>query len=106
MAVAEAIASAATALALSDGPANASYWADLTSPREECFCTRQGGVRLMDFSRPSAPNISALLAAMTTILVRCEPDKSVVLFLAASRKRANALQLNLQCNYLMGPLGA
>lgn len=106
VAVAGAIAgaSATTALALGDGPAIASDWADLTAPREKCFARGEAAIRRMDFGEIERTKYSRFASREDyTISVRCEPEKSIVLFLAAGRdrKRANALQLNLQRNYLM-----
>ena len=98
-------ASATTALALGDGPAIASDWADLAAPREECFARGEAAIRRMDFGEIERTKYSRFASQDDyTISVRCEPEKSIVLFLAAGRdrKRANALQLNLQRNYLMG----
>ena len=93
------------ALALGDGPAIASDWADLAAPREECFARGEAAIRRMDFGEIERTKYSRFASREDyTISVRCEPEKSIVLFLAAGRdrKRANALQLNLQRNYLMG----
>ena len=105
LAGAMANASATTALALGDGPAIASDWADLAAPREECFARGEAAIRRMDFGEIERTKYSRFASQDDyTISVRCEPEKSIVLFLAAGRdrKRANALQLNLQRNYLMG----
>ena len=100
-----ASASATSALALGDGPAIASDWADLAAPREECFARGEAAIRRMDFGEIERTKYSRFASRDDyTISVRCEPEKSIVLFLAAGRdrKRANALQLNLQRNYLTG----
>ena len=105
VACAMAGASATNALALGDGPAIASDWADLAAPREECFARGEAAIRRMDFGEIERTKYSRFASREDyTISVRCEPEKSIVLFLAAGRdrKRANALQLNLQRNYLMG----
>jgi hypothetical protein len=105
LAGAMASASANTALALGDGPAIASDWADLATSREECFARGEAAIRRMDFGEIERTKYSRFASRDDyTISVRCEPGKSIVLFLAAGRdrKRANALQLNLQRNYLMG----
>jgi hypothetical protein len=100
-----AAASATIALALGDGPAIASDWADLAAPREECFARGEAAIRRMDFGEIERTKYSRFASREDyTISVRCEPDKNILLFLAAGRdrKRANALQLNLQRNYLTG----
>src|SRR4051812_33211898 len=83
-----AAASATTASALGDGPAIASDWADLSAPPEECFARGEAAIRKMDFGEIERTKYSRFASREDyTISVRCEPEKSIVLFLAAGRDR-------------------
>ena len=99
------IATAAPALALGDGPAIASDWADLTIPQGECFAKGEAAIQRMGFGDIERTKYSRFGTRDDyTVSVRCIEEKRLVLFLAAGRDRvkANALQLNLQRNYLKG----
>jgi hypothetical protein len=99
------IAAVAPALALGDGPAIASDWADLTMPQSECFARGEAAIQRMGFGDIERTKYSRFGTRDDyTVSVRCIEEKSLVLFLAAGRDRikANALQLNLQRNYLKG----
>lgn len=96
---------AAPALALGDGPAIASDWADLTTPQSECFARGEAAIQRMGFGEIERTKYSRFGTRDDyTVSVRCIEEKGLVLFLAAGRDRvkANALQLNLQRNYLKG----
>ena len=96
---------AAPAWALGDGPAIASDWATLDAPTGECFARGEAAIRRMDFGEIERTKYSRFASREDyTISVRCEPEKSIVLFLAAGRdrKRAQTLQLDLHRNYLKG----
>jgi hypothetical protein len=97
--------SAAPALALGDGPAIASDWADLTIPQSECFARGEAAIQRMGFGEIERTKYSRFGTRDDyTVSVRCIEEKGLVLFLASGRDRvkANALQLNLQRNYLKG----
>jgi hypothetical protein len=96
---------AAPALALGDGPAIASDWADLTMPQSECFARGEAAIQRIGFGEVERTKYSRFGTREDyTVSVRCIEEKGLVLFLAAGRDRAkaNALQLNLQRNYLKG----
>src|ERR1044072_9475572 len=97
--------SSAPALALGDGPAIASDWADLTVPQAECFAPSQAAIQRIGFGEVERTKYSRFGTREDyTVSVRCIEEKGLVLFLASGRERvnANALQLNLQRNYLKG----
>ena len=97
------IAAAAPALALGDGPAIASDWADLTVPQSECFARGEAAIQRIGFGEVERTKYSRFGTRDDyTVSVRCIEEKGLVLFLAAGRDRVktNALQLNLQRNYL------
>src|SRR4051812_23976964 len=99
------VAAAAPALALGDGPAIASDWADLTTPQAECFARGEAAIQRMGFGEIERTKYSRFGTREDyTVSVRCIEEKGLVLFLASGRDRvkANALQLNLQRNYLRG----
>jgi hypothetical protein len=99
------IAAAAPAFALGDGPAIASDWADLTMPQGECFARGEAAIQRMGFGDIERTKYSRFGTRDDyTVSVRCIEEKGLVLFLASGRDRvkANALQLNLQRNYLKG----
>ncbi len=99
------IAACAAALALGDGPAIASDWADLTMPQSECFARGEAAIQRMGFGDIERTKYSRFGTRDDyTVSVRCIEEKRLVLFLAAGRDsvKANALQLNLQRNYLKG----
>ena len=94
------------AFALGDGPAIASDWADLSMPQNECFARGEAAIQRMGFGDVERTKYSRFGTRDDyTVSVRCIEEKGLVLFLAAGRDRvkANALQLNLQRNYLKGP---
>ncbi len=100
-----AIAAAAPALALGDGPAIASDWADLTISQSECFARGEAAIQRIGFGEVERTKYSRFGTREDyTVSVRCIEEKGLVLFLASGRDRnkANALQLNLQRNYLKG----
>ena len=100
-----ATAAAAPALALGDGPAIASDWADLAMPQGECFARGEAAIQRMGFGEIERTKYSRFGTRDDyTVSVRCIEEKGLVLFLASGRDRnkANALQLNLQRNYLKG----
>ena len=97
--------SSAPALALGDGPAIASDWADLTVPQAECFARGEAAIQRMGFGEIERTKYSRFGTREDyTVSVRCIEEKGLVLFLASGRERgkANALQLNLQRSYLKG----
>ena len=99
------IAAAPPALALGDGPAIASDWADLTTPQSECFARGEAAIQRIGFGEIERTKYSRFGTRDDyTVSVRCIEEKGLVLFLASGRDRvkANALQLNLQRNYLRG----
>ena len=99
-------AAAPPAFALGDGPAIASDWADLTMPQGECFARGEAAIQRMGFGEIERTKYSRFATREDyTVSVRCIEEKGLVLFLASGRDRnkANALQLNLQRNYLKGP---
>ncbi len=96
---------AAPALALGDGPAIASDWADLTVPQSECFARGEAAIQRIGFGEVERTKYSRFGTREDyTVSVRCIEEKGLVLFLASGRDRvkANALQLNLQRSYLKG----
>src|ERR1051325_4212085 len=96
---------AAPALALGDGPAIASDWADLTTPQSECFARGEAAIQRMGFGEIERTKYSRFGTREDyTVSVRCIEEKGIVLFLASGREcvKANALQLNLQRSYLKG----
>jgi len=100
-----AIATTAPALALGDGPAIASDWADLTMPESKCFALGEVAIQRMGFGEIERTKYSRFGTRDDyTVSIRCIEEKGLVLFLAAGRDRvkANALQLNLQRNFLKG----
>ena len=105
-AIAAAVPTAATpAFALGDGPAIASDWADLTMPQSECFARGEAAIQRIGFGDIERTKYSHFGTRDDyTVSVRCIEEKGLVLFLASGRDRAkaNALQLNLQRNYLKG----
>ena len=97
--------SSAAALALGDGPAIASDWADLTVPQAECFARGEAAIQRIGFGEVERTKYSRFGTREDyTVSVRCIEEKGLVLFLASGRERgkANALQLNLQRSYLKG----
>ena len=97
--------SSAPALALGDRPAIASDWADLTVPQSECFARGEAAIQRIGFGEVERTKYSRFGTREDyTVSVRCIEEKGLVLFLASGRDRvkANALQLNLQRNYLKG----
>jgi hypothetical protein len=93
------------ALAPGDGPAIASDWADLTTRQGDCFARGEVAIQRMGFGEIERTKYSRFGTRDDyTVSVRCIEEKGLVLFLAAGRDRvkANALQLNLQRNYLKG----
>ena len=110
VAVAAAVLAIATtttvpALALGDGPAIASDWADLTMPEGKCFALGEVAIQRMGFGEIERTKYSRFGTRDDyTVSIRCIEEKGLVLFLAAGRDRvkANALQLNLQRNFLKG----
>jgi hypothetical protein len=99
------IVAASPTFALGDGPAIASDWADLTMPQSECFARGEAAIQRMGFGDIERTKYSRFATRDDyTVSVRCIEEKGLVLFLAAGRDRvkANALQLNLQRNYLKG----
>ena len=98
-------AQALPALALGDGPAIASDWADLDVPQDACFARGEAAIRRMEFGEIERTKYSRFATREDyTISVRCVTEKSIVLFLASGRDRmrAHRLQLELQRNYLKG----
>ena len=98
-----ATVAATPALALGDGPAIASDWADLTVPQAECFARGEAAIQRIGFGEVERTRYSRFGTREDyTVSVRCIEEKGLVLFLASGRDRvkANALQLNLQRNYL------
>ena len=96
---------AAPAFALGDGPAIASDWADLTVPPSECFARGEAAIQSIGFGEIERTKYSRFATREDyTVSVRCIEEKGLVLFLASGRDRgkANALQLDLQHNYLKG----
>jgi hypothetical protein len=103
--IAAAVLAAAPALALGDGPAIASDWADLTVPQAECFSRGEAAIQRIGFGEVERTKYSRFGTREDyTVSVRCIEEKGLVLFLASGRERgkANALQLNLQRSYLKG----
>ena len=71
----------------------------------ECFAKGEAAIQRMGFGEIERTKYSRFGTLNDyTVSVRCIEEKGVVLFLAAGRDRvrANALQLNLQRNYLKG----
>ena len=100
-----AIATTAPALALGDGPAIATDWTDLTMPEGKCFALGEVAIQRMGFGEIERTKYSRFGTRDDyTVSIRCIEEKGLVLFLAAGRDRvkANALQLNLQRNFLKG----
>ena len=104
-AIAAALLTAGPAFALGDGPAIASDWADLTVPQAECFAHGEAAIQRIGFGEVErTKDFRFGTREDYTVSVRCIEEKGLVLFLASGRDRnkANALQLNLQRNYLKG----
>jgi len=96
---------ATPAFALGDGPAIASDWADLDVAEGACFARGEAAIQRMGFGEIERTKYSRFATrADYTISIRCIGEKKIVLFLASGRDRsaANALQLDLQRNYLKG----
>jgi hypothetical protein len=94
------------ALALGDGPAIASDWAELDVPQDECFARGEAAIRRTGFGEIERSKYSRFGSREDyTIAVRCVAEKKVVLFLAAGRDRGRtqALQIDVHRNYLKGP---
>jgi hypothetical protein len=69
------------------------------------FCARRAAIQRMGFGEIERTKYSRFgTRDGYTVSVRCIEEKGLVLFLAAGRDRvkSNALQLNLQRNYLKG----
>jgi hypothetical protein len=94
------------ALALGDGPAIASDWANLDVSQDECFARGEAAIRRVGFGEIERTKYSRFGTREDyTVGVRCVAEKNMVLFMASGRDRARAqaLQLDVHRNYLKGP---
>ena len=93
-------------LALGDGPAIASDWADLDVTQDECFARGEAAIARMAFGDIERTRYSRFATRDGyTISIRCVAEKKIVLFLASGRERmrAQALQLEAHRHYLKSP---